>query len=89
MMDSAFTIDFTKLLTQILFVGSYINNFIVKGLVALGVPLSASQVQVLLAIIYMTGILLVIHFIEITKKPLKIGIIAGLCLLILGFFKTT
>ena len=52
MMDSAFTIDFTKLLTQILFVGSYINNFIVKGLVALGVPLSASQVQVLLAIIY-------------------------------------
>lgn len=76
----------SNILSDILFVGSYVNNFIVD-IVKLGIPLSSNQINILLAIVYMGFLYIVINIIEIAKKPLKIGIIVMTIILIVGLLK--
>ena len=79
-------LDAGSLLKEIVFLGQNVNSFIVKGLNAI-VPLTDTQNQILLAVVYLVIAYIIIEFAENLKKPIKIGIVGLLLFLVIGFFK--
>lgn len=84
-------IDFGSIGKNILFVGYYINDLIIRFFTAifksLNMPFTSYQSSIVLAIIYMTSLYIVITFVENIKPFIKWLIIIAIIWLILGFFK--
>ena len=78
------------MVSNTLFVGNYVNIFIIefitKAFVYFSIPLSETQAGYLVLLIYLITLYFVINVIQMAKKPLKVGIILLIIILVLGFF---
>ena len=84
-------IDFGEIGKNIVFVGYYINDLLIRLFTAifksLNLPFTSYHSSIVLAIIYMTALYIVLTLVQNLKPILKWLIAGAIIWLIIGFFK--